>query len=167
MKRLAIGLTIFASFACVSCMHSKESSFFSRFSLRALVAGNKSNLGLDCSAGGGGGGGSSFGIRSWGSGAGEFHSHKSDSCYCKLEADAVENFGEAALIAQLAEDVESALVDSGATITDSGKQESSSFYFGYALDDRKGRVEISGKRLPSDHYSLEANLEESGKVKSW
>jgi hypothetical protein len=35
------------------------------------------------------------------------------------------------------------------------------------LDDRKGRVEISGKRLPADHYSLEANLEETGKVKPW
>jgi hypothetical protein len=167
MKLIVKALTIFAAFICVACTHSKESSFFRSFSLRELVAENKSHVGLDCSVGGGGGGGSSFGVQSLGSGAGEFHSHKSDGCYCKLKPDAVESFGEAALIAGLAEDVERAIIDSGAKIIDSGKQDSGSFYFGYALDDRKGRVEISGKRLPADHYSLEANLEETGKVKPW
>jgi hypothetical protein len=167
MKRFVIVLPIFGALICLACMHSKESSFFQSFSVRDLIAENRSDYGLDCSAGGGGGGGSRFGIQSMRSGSGEFHSHKSDSCYCKLKPDTVESFGEAALLAGLAAEVERAIVDSGFKIIDSGKKDSNSFYFEYALEDRKGRVEISGKRLPSDHYNLDASLEESGKMKSW
>jgi hypothetical protein len=169
MKWIALKiLAILAAASCVSCSHSKESSFFRSFSLRELVAENKSNVPLDCGAGGGGGGsGSRIGVWSLGSGSGEFHSHKGDGCYCKLEADAVGPFNEATLIAALAQDVERTITDSGAQIVDRGQKDSSSFYIGYVLEDTTGRVEISGKRLPSDHYSLQANLEESATVKSW
>jgi len=161
MKRIVRALPIFAAFICIACMHSKESSFFQSFSVRALVAENSSDYGLDCSAAGGGG--SSSAIWSGGPVSGQFHSHKSHSCYCKLKADTEEYFGETALIAGLAAGVERAIVKSGARIIDGGKKDSTSFYFEYALEGRKGRVEISGKRLPANHYNLDANLEESGR----
>jgi hypothetical protein len=146
-------------------MHSKESQFFQSFAVRNLIAENRPDSVLDCSAGGGGG--SRFGIQSIGSGSGEFHSRRSDSCYCKLKPDTVESFAEAALLDELSAEVERALVENGFKIIGSGKKDSTSFYFEYAWEDRKGRVEISGKRLPSDYYNLNASLEESGKMKLW
>ena len=134
---------------------SKESSFFHNFSVFELVAQNTSHVGLDCSEGGSG---NSFSIQD--SASGELQSDKSEDCNCKLKADALESFSEATLMSALADDLEKAIVASGARIVDSGRRNSSSFYFEYALDDRKGRVEIVGKRLPPTNYSLEANLKE-------
>src|SRR5436189_2850772 len=113
MRRLVRVLPVLAAFICVACMHSKESPFFQSFSVRDLIAAVKSDYGLDCSAGGGGGGGSRVGFQSMGSGSGEFHSHKSDSCYCKIKPDTEGSFAEAALLAGLAAKVERAIVESG------------------------------------------------------
>ena len=136
-------------------MQSNESAFFRSFSLDEFLAHNESHVGLDCSEGGNA---TAFSIRD--SNSAEFRSNKSEGCSCKIKGDAVASFDEAVLISALAGALEKAIVASGARVIKSGKQKLSSFYFEYALDDRKGRVEISGKNLGSDHYELEANLEE-------
>ena len=140
---------------CMRSKQSKESSFFHNFSIFELVARNTSQVGLDCSEGGSGTG---YSIQD--SATGELHSDKSEDCNCKLKTDALESFSEATLMSALADDLEKAIVASGARIVGSGRRNSSSFYFEYALDDRKGRVEIVGKRLPPTNYRLEANLKE-------
>lgn len=168
MKRIVLrALTILVAAGGTACIHSMESSFFNRFSLQKLVEENKSRARLECNARGGGGGGGggidASGTWSWGSGSKEFHSHKGDGFFCVLKPNSVAAFDEVALIAGLRQDVERAIASSGATITDSGYRESASFYFQYALDNVKGRVEISGKRLQDNQYSLKADLDESNR----
>jgi hypothetical protein len=133
---------------------SKESPFFQEFSILELLARNASHVGLDCSEGGNGNG---FSVQD---SAGELRSDKSEDCNCKLKADAVESFSESTLMSALADDLKNAIVASGARIVDSGGRNSSSFYFEYAVNGRKGRVEIVGKRMPPAYYTLEANLNE-------
>jgi hypothetical protein len=163
MKKIALRvlMTMLVAAGCTACIHSKDSSFFNRFSLQRLVEENKSHARLECDASGGGGGGIGAGTWGWGSGSKEFHSHKGDGFFCRLKANSVGGFDEAALIAGLRQDVERAITSSGATITDSGYRESASFYFRYALDNVKGRVEISGQRIQDNQYSLKADLYES------
>jgi hypothetical protein len=102
-----------------------------------------------------------------GAGSKEFHSDKGDACLCKVKPDAEGAFDEAALMAGLAQEVEKTITSSGSKIIGKGNPDSSSFYFVYALDNTKGRVQISGKKVEAGQYSLQAKLEESGKVKSW
>lgn len=158
MHRIAIALTIFASLILVGCKRStqsKESSFFHTFSVITLVAQNASNVRLDCSEGGTGNG---FSVQDLTSG--EVQSDKTEDCDCKLKAGAMESFSEATLMSTLASDVEKAIVVSGARVIDAGRRSSSSFYFEYALNNRKGRLEIVGNRLPPANYRLEVNLKE-------
>jgi hypothetical protein len=141
-------------------MRSLQSSFSSKFSLRELVERNKSRSGLDCSsggAGGGGGGGSRSGK--------EFRLHKSESFSCRL-SDSAEKFDEASFIAALKRDVEGDLRESGAKITDSGSPTASNFYFEYEQELGRGRVEITGRTIRDNYYSLNADLEERDKSDS-
>jgi len=161
MKRIFLSLMILVAAGSTACIHSKESSFFNRFSLQRLVEKNKPHARLECDAVGGGGGGIGAGTWGWGSGSKRFHSHKGDGFFCRLKPNSVGGFDEAALIAALRQDVERAITGSGATITDRGYRESASFYFQYALDNVIGRVEISGKRIQDNGYTLKADLDES------
>src|SRR6266496_5889419 len=170
MKRIALkALTILIAVGCTACIQSRESFFFKSFSLQKLVEENKSYARLSCDrggSGGGGGGGTTAGTWAWGFGgfgSKEFHSHKGDGFFCGLKSDGVDRFDEAALIAGLRQDVEEAITTGGAKITDSGNRDSRSFYFAYTLDNIKGRVEVSGKRIQDDQYSLNADLDESGR----
>ena len=158
MHAIAIALAIFAAFISVGCVHSKqskESSFFHNFSVVELVAQNTSHVGLDCSEGG-----SADGFSIQDSASGDLQSGKNEGCDCKLKADALESFSEATLMSALADNLENAIVASGGRIINSGRGNLSSFYLEYALEDRKGRVEIVGKRQPPVNYRLEAKLKE-------
>jgi hypothetical protein len=154
---------ILVGVGCTAYMYSLQSSFFSKFSLPELVEKNKSRSGLDCSAGGGGigigvGGGGGFSRK-------EFQSHKGESFSCRL-SDRVEKFDEAGFIAALRQDVERDITESGAKIIDSGNPDASSFYLEYELEDARGRVEITGRKIREEYYSLKADLNERGKRKS-
>ncbi len=148
-------------------MGFRGSAFFTNFSVERLVKNSKANT-LACDpngGGGGGGGGGSIFATSGGFGFGgqQFRSSKSDSFACRLKSDAVERFDEPRLIAALQLDVEKALSDSGAKITDRGNPGPASFYFAYTLRNIEGRVQVSGRRSGGDYYSLDANLSETGK----
>ena len=158
--RAALITATFVSVGCTASMHSLQSSFFSKFSLRELVERNRSRSGLDCStggAGGGGGGGSASGRK--------FRFHKGESLSCRLSGGA-ENFDEAGLIAALKQDVEGELRESGAEITGSGSPAASSFYFEYEQGIGRGRLEITGRTISGGYYSLKADLEERDKSES-
>ena len=75
-----------------------------------------------------------------GSGGMHFNSHKSDSFACRLKSD--EAFDETRFFSSLKLDVERALHDNGAQITDSGSSGAASFYFAYALKNVRGRVQV-------------------------
>ena len=140
-------------------MWSPETSFYSSFSTRQLVERNKPAAAATCdpTAGGGGGGGGRVG--SFGSGGARFNSQKSDSCGCRLKPN--ESVDEAALFNALKLDVERALGDNGATITDRGSSGPANFYFAYTLKDIRGRVELTGTRIGTDYYDVRASLNES------
>ena len=165
MKKLALILTIILiTSGFIGCSLSPESAFFSKFSIQQLVEKNKAPTGLDCKGNergggiGGGGGGVSFGF-----GTKEYHSHKGDGFFCRLNSNALEHFDEASLITALRQDVERAIDQSGAKIIESGNPDSASFYFAYSIDNALGRVEISGKRIRNDYYSVRAELDERSK----
>jgi hypothetical protein len=167
MKKAALILTfILITSGFIACSLSPESAFFSKFSIQQLVEKNKAPTGLDCEGNGndrgggigGGGGGVSFGF-----GRKEYHSHRGDGFFCKLKATALEHFDEASLIAALRQDVERAIDQSGAKVIESGNPDSASFYFAYSIDNALGRVEISGKRIRNDYYSVRAELDERSK----
>jgi hypothetical protein len=160
--RGALIAAMFVSVGCTAYMSSLQSSFFSKFSLRELVEKNQSRPGLDCSAGGGGGG---IGGGVGGFGRKEFQSHKGESLSCRL-SDSAAKFDEAGFIAALRRDVERDITESGAKIVDSGNPDASSFYFEYELEDARGRVEIAGRKISVDYYSLKADLDEKGKRES-
>ena len=151
---------MFVSIGCTAYMHSRQSSFFSKFSLRELVERNTSSSGLNCSAGGAGGGGGG-GARS----GKEFRFHKGESLSCRLSGGA-EKFNEASFIAALKQDVEGDIRENGAKITDSGGLNASNFYFEYEQGIGQGRVEITGRTIRGDYYSLKADLEERDKSAS-
>jgi hypothetical protein len=155
---LFITCAICIGLLCVSCKWSRETSFFSNFSTRKLVERNKPSSALcDPRTGGGGSVGGGFG--SFGSGGAHFNSHKSDSCGCRLKSDAP--IDEAALFSALKLDVERALHDSGATITDSGSSGLANFYFAYTLKDVSGRVELTGTKIGTHYYDVRADLNET------
>jgi TonB family protein len=133
-----------------------QNRFFSQFSLRELVAENKTHAGLICSAGGtggiagGGGGGGSRG----------FSQIKAETFSCQIKAGEGEQFNDEEFIASIKDDVEKAITASGLKITDRGSPEAGSFYFAYRLENIEGRVSISGRKLRDDYYTLKADLEE-------
>src|SRR2546430_1796858 len=69
-----------------SCMWSRETSFFSNFSMRQFVEQSKSSAGLICDPIGGGGGGIDSTAGGLSSGGTQFNSHKSDSIACRFES---------------------------------------------------------------------------------
>ena len=159
---VSIGLLLCFALLCASCMWSPETSFFSNFSTRQLVERNKSSAGLTCDPIGGGGGGGGVGSRAGGIGSGgtHFSSHKSDSFACHLKSK--DSFDETKFFTALKLDVEHALRDDRAQITDSGSTGSANFYFAYALKNVRGHVQVSGTRVGTDYYDVHADLDESG-----
>ena len=137
---------------------SQETSFFSNFSIRHLVEGNKSAAKFGCDTKGAGGGADFNRIWSAGSGGRSFDSHKSDSFTCRVSTG---TFDQTDLLSTLKLDVERALHDSGAQITDRGSSGSADFYFAYVAKRVRGRVQISGQRVGSDYYNVRADLEEA------
>src|SRR5690242_17733318 len=158
---ISIGLWLCFALLSASCRWSPETSFFSNFSTQQLVERNKSSAGLTCDPTGGGGGGG-IGSRAGGIGSGgtHFNSHKSDSFACRLKSN--ESFDEAKLLSALKLDVERALNDEGATITDRGSSGPANFHFAYTLKDIHGRIELTGTRVGTQYYDLRADLNETG-----
>jgi hypothetical protein len=157
---ILIGSAGFFALLCASCMWSPETSFFSNFSVRQLVERRDTSSGLICDPMGGGGGGIGSRAGGIGSGGAHFNSYKSDSCGCRLKSN--EAFDEARLFSALKLDVERALHDNGAQITDSGSSGPANFYLAYAVKNVRGRVQLSGRRIGSDYYDVRAVLDEHG-----
>jgi hypothetical protein len=157
--RISIALAVCFALLNASCMWSNETSFFSNFSIRQLVERSNSSAGLTCDPMVGGGGG--VGSRAGGIGMGgtRFNSHKSESFACRLKSN--EALDETRFFSALKIDVERALHDTGAQITETGSS-GASFYFVYALEKVRGRVQVSGTRIGTDYYDLHADLDESG-----
>ena len=141
-------------------MWSHETSFFSNFSMRKLVERNQSSAGLTCDQTGGGGGGVGSRAGGIGSGGSRFSAHKSDSFACRLKSQ--EAFDETRLLSTLKLDVERTLHDAGAQITETGSSGAASFHFAYALNNVRGRIQVSGTRIGTDYYDVHADLDESG-----
>jgi hypothetical protein len=162
MKRtISIAMAVYLTVLCASCRSSgEETAFFSNFSIRNLVESRKLSTRFPCDAiGGGGGGVDSNRIFSGGSGRRRFDSHKGDSFTCRLKSN--EPFDETDWFSLLKLDVERALRDNGAQITDRGSAGAADFYFGYVVKDVRGRVQISGQRIGTDNYNVHAKLEET------
>jgi hypothetical protein len=137
-------------------MTSTPSTFFARFSLRDLVEQNNARARLICLAGGKGGrGGGGVGRR-------EFRHHKEEAYSCRIKPDSTEQFDEVEFIASLKQDVEKHLIACGTKIIDGGNPDKSSFYFEYRTENIQGHIDISGKRVRDDYYSVRANLNEKG-----
>src|SRR5262249_24442889 len=166
MKRIPIVFVIALVGINSGCRMSRESPFFAKFSMRDLVTSNKSFSGFHCDSAGGGGGGGGGSI--WSSsgrfgGKINFQSHKSDAFECRLQSDELTSANEERLIGALRQQVEDSLRAFGATIKDGGSREPRSFYLSYTIEDIQGRVQVSGKRVGVDYYSLQAELEEANK----
>jgi len=138
-------------------MNFKQDTFFSAFSLRALVERTSSRSGLDCSAGGTGGG---IGAGSGGVGGKESRRHKGESLTCRMKSGAGEQFNEAEYTASLREVVEKDITASGAEIIGGELLNTSGFYYEYSVGKTLGHIEISGKPVGADYYSLKASLDE-------
>jgi len=143
-----------------SCVWSRETSFFSNFSIRQFVEHSKSSVELICDSAGDGGGGIGSHAGGISSGGTHFNAHKSDSFACRLKSN--DSFDETKFFSILKLDVERALNDNGAQITDSGSTGSANFYFAYALKNVRGRVQVSGTRTGTDYYNVRADLDENG-----
>jgi hypothetical protein len=139
---------------------SPETSFFSNFSVRQLVERNKSSAGLNCDPVGGGGGGISSRAGGLSSAGAHFSSHRGDSYGCRLLSN--EALDESRLFSALKLDVERALRESGAQITQEGSSGPANFYFAYGLKNVSGRVELSGTKMASGYYDVHADLSEKG-----
>ena len=157
VRKAALTALVLVAMGCTAYMSSFQSSFFSRFSLKELVQRTKSHGSLNCSSGTGGGGG---GMRSGVGGIGRkgAHFHKGEGLSCQMTDD--EQFDEAKFIQALKQSVETDLDESKARIVSSDNLDATSFYFEYALEDIKGRVEISGRKGPGKYYTLKADLDE-------
>jgi len=164
MKKATLILTLIAiTSGFIACSLSPESAFFSKFSIQQLVEKNRAPNGLDCEGNdndrGGGIDSGSFVFPP----SKEYRSIKSDSFLCRLKSHALEHFDEAGLIAALRQDVERAIDQSGAKVIESGNPDSTSFYFSYSVDNVLGRIEISGKSMGNDYYTVKAELDERSK----
>jgi hypothetical protein len=160
-KKIWMALAVCFALLCSSCIGSRETSFFSDFSLRQLIERRKSSAGFTCDSNGGGGGGSQLRSSGIGFGGTRFNSHKSDSFECRLDSNGAEDF-EMRLFGGLKLDVQQALRDNGAQITESGNPNATSFYFAYTVKNVRGRVQVSGTRIGTDYYDVHADLDESG-----
>jgi hypothetical protein len=160
--KISLALTVYFALLFSSCVGYGETSFFSNFSARQLVERSKSSAGLTCDANGGAGGGG-IGTRAGGIGFGgtRFNSHKSDSFGCRLKSNEPVDF-ETRLFAGLKLDVQQALRDNGAQITETGNPNPATLYFAYTLKNVRGRVQVSGTRIGTDYYDVHADLDESG-----
>ncbi len=69
----------------------------------------------------------------------------------------------AEFIASLKEDVEKEIIASGTKIIDRGTLDASSFYFEYGVENIRGHIDISGKKVRENYYSLRADLDKKGK----
>jgi hypothetical protein len=134
-------------------MNLKQNSFFTAFSLRALVERTIHCSGLDCASGGIGGGGGGVKETRW---------HKGESLSCRIKSGAREQFNEAECIASLREVVEKDIIASGAKIIGGEPLTASGFYYEYSIGKTLGHIEITGKRVGDDYYSLKASLDEIG-----
>lgn len=157
-RRILITLVGCSALIVDSCTSYSETSFFSNFSTRQLVQRAKSSAGLNCDALGGGGIGSRVG--GVGRGGAHFNSHKSDSCGCQLVKDA--GFDEKRLFSDLKLELEQALQDNGAQITDTGSSGPANFHISYAVKNVHGRVQLSGTRIGTNYYNVSADLDETG-----
>jgi hypothetical protein len=140
---------------CAAALNLTQNTFFSAFSLRSLVDRTSPRSGLDCSSGGigGGGGGGSVGGK-------ESRRHKGESLSCRIKSGASEQFNEAEYITAIRQMVEKDITASGAKITGGEPTNANGFYYKYSFEKTLGRVELSGKRVGNDYYSLEASLDE-------
>jgi len=159
-QTIVIAVAICLGLLCLSCMSSKESSFFVNFSMRKFVDQSKSSAELNCDVNGGGGGGIDSIAGGLSSGGTHFDSHKSDSIGCRLES--TKSFDETMLFSALKLAVERALHENGAQVTDSGSTGPANFYFAYVLKNVRGRVQVSGTRIGTDYYNVHASLAEAG-----
>jgi hypothetical protein len=146
-----------------ACITSRESLFYSQFSMQDLATKNKSMTGVACDPLGGGGGGNGIGSRSGGFGFGgiSFHAQKTDAFACRLQAGTLPSADEERLIASLRKQVEDSLRTYGANINESGNRNPRTFYFTYAIKDIQGRIQVSGERVGGDFYNFQAELQES------
>lgn len=160
MSSAAILLVISMSIDWGPVVNFKHDSFFSAFSLRALVERTSSRSGLDCSAGGTGGG-----IGSVGGGVGgkESRQHKAESLSCRVKSGTGEQFNEAEYLASLRAVVEEAITASGAKIIGGKALNAGGFYYEYSMGKTLGHIDITWKRVGNDHYSLKASLDEIAK----
>src|SRR6267378_77652 len=96
------------------------------------------------------------GIGGGGGGAGgrEFSHHKGEAFSCQVKTGEGERFSEEELMASIKADVEKDITASAAKIIDRGNPEASSFYFVYRLENIRGRISISGKKVRDEYYSL-------------
>jgi hypothetical protein len=157
--KAAFAVTVSIGIGYAAFMTPTQSKFFSQFSLQKLVEKNKSRAGLICSAGGMGGiGGGGGGV-----GRREFRHHKGEAFSCRIKTDEGEQFDETEFIASLKEDVEKDIIASGTKITDRGDPDASSFYFEYGIENIQGHIDISGKKVRDNYYSLRADLDEKGR----
>ena len=146
--KVAFVVALMLSAGCAAYTASLQSSFFSKFALRELVERNKSRD-LNCSAGGGGGSVSRFGRK-------ESHFQKGENLSCQI----TEQFDEEEFLQALKQSIEMDLERSNARIIGIAKIDAQSFYCEYAFEDIRGRVEISGRMVPGNYYSLKADLDE-------
>lgn len=153
--KAALFALLFSIAGCTAYMSSLQSTFFSRFSLRELVARNKTHASLNCSGGGGGGG---IAMGTGGVGRRQSNFHKGESLSCQVR-DA-EQFDEETFIRGLKQTVETDLRESKAKIVSSRDLDAISFRFEYTFGDITGNIEVSGRKFPGNYYSLKADLEE-------
>ena len=156
--RILIVVALGSGLTFASCIAPRETSFYSNFSIRHLVRADRAGVGVLCDSNGLGGG---IDSRSGGISLGwtRFKSHKGDELKCRLKSN--EDFDEAKVFTTLKLNVERALHDNNAQITDTVSSSVSNFYFDYTLQNVRGRVQVSGDRDGRDN-TLRADLDESG-----
>jgi|ERR1700752_285580 len=149
-------LTIAFVLSFSGCMRQRESKFFHSFTIKQLVADNRS-YGLSC-AGGGGGGGSTF-AKMFGDST-EYQASRGDSSICKVNAG--ETVDETALVVALARDLETKVKSSGLSVVESGQKDPRSSFVEYAGENCKGRIEVSLTNIYDGQIALNAKLDEKG-----
>lgn len=157
----AVAIVLLLSIGCSVSMSSFQSPFFSKFSLKELVQRSDSDGALNCSAGGAGDG---IGIGAGGFGMNQSNFHRSEGFSCQMRDS--EQFDEAKLIKVLQQNLQNDLEAINAQISSIGTIDETSFYFEYAFEGVKGRVEVSGARSTNNLYTLKADLDEkTGKAR--
>jgi hypothetical protein len=88
---ISIAVTLGLALLCASCRGSRQTNFYSKFSVRELVERNQTAAGFKCDGPAGGGGGGNERIFSSPGGIGpgrtQFNAHKSDSLSCALKSE--------------------------------------------------------------------------------